>query len=116
MPPLSREEWSEKAGEFERDWNFPNCCGAIDGKHVAIQAPRNTGTKFFNFKKYFSVVLLAISDANYKFTYVDIGAYGGQSDGGIYKNSLFGTAMEKGNIQFPAPKSLTTGKLKAETI
>lgn len=57
-------------------------------------------------------MLLGISDANYKFTYVDIGAYGGQSDGGIYQNSLFGRAMEEGNIPFPAPKSLTTGNFK----
>jgi hypothetical protein len=39
---------------------------------VKVQAPPNSGSKFFNFKHSFSVVLLALVDAHYKFTFVDI--------------------------------------------
>ena len=46
-----------------------------------IQAPKNSKSLFFNCKKHFSVVLLAVVDANYKFVIMDIGAYGRQSDG-----------------------------------
>lgn len=109
LPALSMEDWQRKAQEFETEWNFPNCCGAIDGKHIALQAPRLTGTKYFCYKKFFSIVLLGISDAFYKFSYVDIGAYGSQSDGGVYKNSMFGRAMERGEIQFPPPRALVEG-------
>jgi len=43
---------------------------------VKIQAPPNSGSKFFNYKHRFSVVQLALVDAHYKFTVVDIGSYG----------------------------------------
>lgn len=37
FPELCEEFWMEKAEEFKTRWNFPNCIGAIDGKHVVVQ-------------------------------------------------------------------------------
>jgi hypothetical protein len=57
---------------------------------VKVQAPPNSGSKFFSYKHSFSVVLLALVDARYKLTVVDTGSYGRNSDGGIFAHSKLG--------------------------
>ncbi len=99
----SHDEWVQIARDFEDMWNFPHCLGAIDGKHVVIQAPKLSGSAFFNYKNQHSVVLLAVSDAKYRFTLVDIGSSGRNSDGGIFARSLIGQFMEQGRLNTPAP-------------
>lgn len=51
--PNTEDEWKQIAHEFEIKWNFPHCLqlGAIDGKHVIMQAPAGSGSEYFNFKK-----------------------------------------------------------------
>ena len=70
--------------------------GAIDGKHCVIQKPANSGSLYLNYKGTFSVVLMAISDANYKFVSVEVGSYGKQSDGGIFSSSKLGQFLKQG--------------------
>nr|XP_026695919.1 uncharacterized protein LOC101243083 [Ciona intestinalis] len=86
MPRPTKEMWLQITEGFFRQWNFPNCIGSIDGKHVSLQAPANSGSLYFNYKRTFSVVLMALVDANYKFVYVDVCAYGKQSDGNVFSN------------------------------
>lgn len=53
----TEEMWKNIAHDFYQMWNFPNCIGVMDRKHVTIQAPPNTGSMFFNYKKTFSSFL-----------------------------------------------------------
>lgn len=101
MPTPKKEHLIAKAKEFEEKWNFPNCIAAVDGKHVRIFCPGKSGSQFFNYKDFFSVVLLAFVDANYKFFMVDIGSYGKEGDSGIIQKSNIGKLIK--NEEFYPP-------------
>lgn len=46
--PRTPEEWSVISDDFYKLWQFPHCSGCMDGKHVMIQAPANSGSEFYN--------------------------------------------------------------------
>ena len=48
------------AQEFGDLWQFPHMEGAIDRKHVVIEAPAKSRILYHNYKGAFSIVLLAI--------------------------------------------------------
>lgn len=106
LSPPTDEDWRKIAESFERKWNLPNCVAAIDGKHVNIRCPPGAGSEYYNYKGHHSIVLLACCDADYIFTAVDIGAYGSQSDGGVFMESSFGRKVIAGELNFPPPKIL----------
>jgi hypothetical protein len=74
--PSTPEEWEVVARGFSTRWQFENCTGALDGKHVTITAPRKSGSIFYDYKGRFSIVLLGLVDADYNFLYVDVGSEG----------------------------------------
>lgn len=91
MSAPSERDFQRIADEFWNKWNFPNCTGTIDGKHIRIKAPRKQWISIlFNYKEFFSIVLLAIVDANYKFIAIDVGSYEKEGDSGIFRKSTLG--------------------------
>uniref|UniRef100_A0A3Q3FCJ6 DDE Tnp4 domain-containing protein n=1 Tax=Labrus bergylta TaxID=56723 RepID=A0A3Q3FCJ6_9LABR len=101
LPRPTEETWREVAKGFWENWNFPNCLGAIDGKHVHIQAPPLSGSQYFNYKNTFSIVPLALVDADYRFRIIQVGDFSRASDGGVHAGSDLGRGMESGTLHVP---------------
>lgn len=72
------------------------------------QAPPNCGSDCFNYKKSNSSILLAVVDHDYCFTYIDVGAKGRASDGGVWENNSLVRAFEKKGLNIP-PNGIIVG-------
>lgn len=102
LPPPTENDFKTRASEFLDRWNFANCVGAIDGKHIRVMSPDKTGSLYFNYKNYFSVVLLAIVDPKYTFLLIDVGSYGKEGDSGIFSKSVMGQRIYTEQFGLPA--------------
>ena len=51
--------------------NLPRALGTTDGKHTPLRCPTSAGSRFFNYKGFHSLVLLALVDADNKFIWFD---------------------------------------------
>jgi hypothetical protein len=73
-----------------------------------MSKPVNSGSYFYNYKGYFSTVLLGICDADYKFLYVSVGAEGKASDGGIWQQCSFHEYLhdQSNPLQIPTPVNI----------
>ena len=91
--PSTTSHWLRIAKEFKDEWNIPNCIGAIDGKHIMMDCPKNGGSAYCNYTGFHSIVLLAICDPKYSFTFADIGGFGSTNDASVLSNSVFGQAI-----------------------
>lgn len=106
IPKITEEAIEEISADFDIHTNFPNCMGALDGKHIRICSPAHGGSLFYNYKNFNSIVLLGLTDSKYRFIYVDIGAYGKECDSTVYLNSKLHEIMLQGNLPIPPPKPL----------
>ncbi len=100
--PTTEAEWLQIANLFPSLWNFHNCLGAMDGKQIAIKCPKGCGSLYFNYKKFHSIVLMALVDADYKSIWIDVGANGSASDAQMFNSSELRECIESGDIGLPA--------------
>ena len=91
--------------KFKTIWNVPHAVGAIDGKHIAMSKPKKSGSDYYNYKGFFSLVLLALVDAEYRFLQIDCGYNGSCSDAQIFNRSLLREKIEDGSLGLPPPKT-----------
>lgn len=116
MPSPDTETWEQVAKGFYERWQFPLCLGAIDGKHIRLKAPANSGSQYFNYKGHHSIVLMAICDAKSRFIVIDVGAYGSSSDGGIFQNSNFYELLRTNKLHLPVAKHIPNTNIEVPYV
>ncbi|KAF2900512.1 hypothetical protein ILUMI_05673 [Ignelater luminosus] len=106
------------AEDFYNLWQFPNCLGALNGQHISFRAPVSDRSYYYNYKGFHSIVLLAMCDARYKFTYVNVGTNGRINDGGVFQQSLLQKALNNphNSLNFPQDKELPGQKCKVPFV
>ena len=99
--PRTSDDWKSIAKEFENIWNLTHCIGVIDEKHVSVKSPLNSGLLYYNYKGFFSMILMAICNACYIFSLVDIGRFGSNNDSGVFRNSPMRKAFFNDEMSLP---------------
>jgi hypothetical protein len=73
---------------------------------TSLKPVLKSGSLYYNYKGWFSIILLAVCDARYSFTLVDIGSYGSSNDSGVFSNSNMGHALEGGQRSIPSAEPI----------
>lgn len=71
------------------------------GNMFLYETPPHGVSNYFNYKGTYSVVLLAVVDANYCFIYIDVGANGRRNNASIFNNSSFNEAISTNQLNLP---------------
>lgn len=106
LPQPTVESWKASSIEFRNQWQFPQCVGAVDGRHVVLQQPAKSGSLNNDHKGTKSIVLMTIVDANLKYVAVDIGTDVPNSNGEVFKSCAMGKALENQSLCLPGLSQL----------
>ena len=71
-----------------------------------LQVSSKEWSQYFNYKGFYSVVLMGLVDADYKFIRADLSGKGSSSDAQIYNNSEIKEFAVDATIGFPAPDAV----------
>ncbi|KAH6936453.1 hypothetical protein HPB50_017562 [Hyalomma asiaticum] len=88
--------------EFQAVCGFPQGVGALDGCHIPVSPPKEHATDYYNYKGWYSIVLLALVDHKYLFRYVNVGSPGRCHDAYMYRQSALAEMVSGPLFQAPA--------------
>ncbi|XP_047135300.1 putative nuclease HARBI1 [Hydra vulgaris] len=91
---VNLENLNKRSKDFEPILGFPQCIGAVDGRLIPISAPRDQAISYYNYKGWYSIVLFAVVDCRYRFTYISVGSPGRNNDSYILQNSSLKATLE----------------------
>ena len=95
--PKSTEEFRQCMIDMETEWQFRFAFSAIDGSHLPIRCPPGgleSMKQYHNFKNFYSVVLLALVDAKYRFIWAALGAPGNTHDSAYFQSTFYSEIMQ----------------------
>ena len=85
-PPETGKQWKNITQEFGDPQQFPHVVGAKDRKHVVNEATAKSSFLYLDCNEIFSIFLLAMCNAKYNFTLIDVSQYGSNNDSGVLRN------------------------------
>ena len=109
--PSPDTEWLDISKRFEEKWNFPHALGAIDGKHVRIQMPKNDGSFYYNYKHTHSIILMTIAGPEYECLYADVGSNGRVNNSRIWNKTSLLQGTQDRSFMLPNDEKLLNGDI-----
>ena len=88
----------------------PPCLGALDGRHITKQNPKKPGSEYYNYKGFFSHVLLTLVNAEYRFVWLDVKSSGSSLDAQIFNCRMLRKKIKDGTLGLLAPEPLGEGE------
>lgn len=85
MTAKTKDELLYISQKFQARWKYSDDPRAIAGRQIVPEQPFYFGSRYRNCKDNDSIVLMRITDHEYKFSYVDVGMNARNSDGGIWE-------------------------------
>ena len=98
--PKNKDEFCQRVNEMQELWQFPCCWCALDGCHIPIKCPPGgleSSKEYHNFKNFYSIVLMAMVDANYRFIWASCGFPGNSHDSIIFQSTKCWQQLEANN-------------------
>ena len=98
-------ELEKNAKNFKDRAGFPGTIGAIDGTHIAVHPPAAQQKAYLNYKRFHSIVLMAVVLPDKSFSSIFTGFPGSNHDAYVFqRSSLFDTLNSIQNPLFESKK------------
>ena len=81
--PKSEKEFLNSINATENLWQYPTAFGGIDGCHIPLKCPHGSNEarkEYYNFNNFYSVVMMRIVGADYRFLWASAGLPGSVND------------------------------------
>ena len=99
--PKTESDFKTAMLDMDEEWQFPYAFCGIDGSHLPIKCPDGGGEamkQYYNFKNFYSVILLALVDAKYRFIWCSLGAPGHTHDSTYFQTCSLWNNIIGGNF------------------
>ena len=99
--PQTEKDFKTGLLDMDEEWQFPFAFCGIDGSHLPIKCP-NGGSEsmkqYYNFKNFYSVILLALVDAKYRIIWASLGAPGNTHDSTYFQSTSLWEHITNGRV------------------